>query len=129
MKDSLRKLEQLHRAVLDALLLGLEVNPSEADYFRSLRQAPDTPRVDHRLSGDHVVSLAHRLYDLHISHPGSESGTGGRRLKPAQDVPSSPTTEIEDRIWFTMGSFGEIWSNGYLPASKHRVMILAHHQA
>lgn len=40
MKDSLQKLEQLHKAVLDALLLGLEVDPSEADYFRSLHAGP-----------------------------------------------------------------------------------------
>lgn len=40
MKDSLQKLEQLHRAVLDALLLGLEVDPSKADYFRSLHAGP-----------------------------------------------------------------------------------------
>ncbi|BCR96027.1 uncharacterized protein AKAW2_20967A [Aspergillus luchuensis] len=42
MKDSLQKLEQLHRAVLDALLLGLEVDPSEADYFRSLHAGPQS---------------------------------------------------------------------------------------
>ncbi|RAK89223.1 hypothetical protein BO79DRAFT_146806, partial [Aspergillus costaricaensis CBS 115574] len=42
MKDSLQKLEQLHRAVLDAPLLGLEVDPSEADYFRSLHAGPQS---------------------------------------------------------------------------------------
>lgn len=30
---------------------------------------------------------------------------------------------IEDRIWLTMGDFGEIWSNGYLPAAKYQVII------
>ncbi|KAI4862255.1 hypothetical protein F4820DRAFT_32858 [Hypoxylon rubiginosum] len=43
------------------------------------------------------------------------------RLNPGTFLPA--TTEVEDRMYLTIGDFGEIWSNGYLPASKHRVII------
>ncbi|XDG08041.1 hypothetical protein ABKA04_007656 [Annulohypoxylon sp. FPYF3050] len=43
------------------------------------------------------------------------------RLNPGTFLQA--TTEIEDRLYLTIGDFGEIWTNGYLPASKHRVII------
>lgn len=43
------------------------------------------------------------------------------RLNPGTFLPAH--ADIEDRLYLTIGDFGEIWSNGYLPASKHRVVI------
>ncbi|PLB34669.1 putative leucoanthocyanidin dioxygenase [Aspergillus candidus] len=131
MKDFLQKLEQLHRAVLDALLLGLEVEPSE-DYFRSLHAGP---QGGIRLL--HYPSLLESTIDRQATTwwpPHTDFTTFTflirdqnqgleieDRSQPRTFIPA--TTEIRDRIWFTMGDFGEVWSNGYLPASKHRVMI------
>ncbi|PKY08990.1 putative leucoanthocyanidin dioxygenase [Aspergillus campestris IBT 28561] len=132
MTDFLQKLEQLHRAVLDALLLGLEVEPSEADYFRSLHAGPQS---GFRLL--HYPSLLESTIDRQATTwcpPHTDFTTFTfliqdqnqgleieDRSQPGTFIPA--TTEIRDRIWFTMGDFGEVWSNGYLPASKHRVMI------
>ncbi|KAJ5583991.1 uncharacterized protein N7459_003791 [Penicillium hispanicum] len=132
MKEFLLGLEQLHMDVLNALLLGLEVDPVASDYFRCLHTGHDSGfRLLHYPSA--LESTIDRTsttwcpthtdfttftFLVQDENQGLEIED---RNNPGTYFPAA--ADIEDRIWFTMGDFGELWTNGYLPASKHRVVI------
>ncbi|KAJ5923141.1 hypothetical protein N7516_010844 [Penicillium verrucosum] len=132
MNELLSRLEKLKMEVLNALLLGLEVEPVAADYFRGLHTGHDSGfRLLHyppvlKSTIDRIAltwcpvhtDFTTFTFLIQDENQGLEIED---RTYPGTFLQAS--TEIEDRIWFTMGDFGELWTNGYLPASKHRVII------
>ncbi|KGO77173.1 Oxoglutarate/iron-dependent dioxygenase [Penicillium italicum] len=132
MNETLLLLEQLSMEMVNALLLGLEVEPVAADYFRGLHTGHDSgfrllhyPSVP-KSTIDRVAltwcpthtDFTTFTFLIQDENQGLEIED---RTNPGTFIQAS--TEIEDRIWFTMGDFGELWTNGFLPASKHRVII------
>lgn len=134
MKDFVGQLEQLHMDVLNAILLGLEVDPVAADYFRGLHTTHQSGiRLLHYPSMDEstIDRTSTTWCPVHTDFTTFtfliQDGNQGLEIEdrtsvvPGTFIAADPS--IEDRIWLTMGDFGEIWTNGYLPAAKHRVII------
>ncbi|KAL7621639.1 hypothetical protein AAE478_008966 [Parahypoxylon ruwenzoriense] len=126
------EMEKLSRTVLEAMLLGLEVDEEAQKYFMSIHTGHQNGlRLMHYPSAHestidrssltwcptHTDFTTYTLL-MQDENQGLEIED---RLNPGTFLPA--TTEIEDRLYLTIGDFGEIWTNGYLPASKHRVII------
>ncbi|ETS83887.1 hypothetical protein PFICI_05763 [Pestalotiopsis fici W106-1] len=126
------ELERLSSSVLDALLLGLDVDEKGTAYYRDvhtghqnglryihypeMREA-DIDRTSTTWCPTHTDFTTFTL----LFQDGKQGLEIEDRLNPGTFIPA--TAEIKDRLWLTIGDFGEIWSNGYLPASRHRVVI------
>ncbi|KAI5861033.1 hypothetical protein GGS23DRAFT_205663 [Durotheca rogersii] len=126
------EMEKLSRTVLEAMLLGLEVDEEAQKYFMSIHTGHQNGlRLMHYPSAHestidrssltwcptHTDFTTYTLL-MQDKNQGLEIED---RLHPGTFLQA--TTEIEDRLYLTIGDFGEIWTNGYLPASRHRVII------
>ncbi|KAK6069831.1 hypothetical protein SCUP515_08844 [Seiridium cupressi] len=130
--DLYSELERLSSAVLDAMLLGLEVDKKATDYIRKVHTAQQNG-----LRYIHYPSMRESAIDRSsttwcpahtdfttftlLFQDGKQGLEIEDRLNPGIYLPA--TAKIKDRLWLTIGDFGEIWTNGYLPASRHRVVI------
>ncbi|KAH8692967.1 hypothetical protein BGW36DRAFT_272053, partial [Talaromyces proteolyticus] len=136
MSDFITQLEQLHTNVLNAILLGLEVDPVSGDYFRALHTAHASgirllhypsmreSEIDRTSTTWCPVHTDFTTFTFLIQDQNQGLEIEDRTSKfPNAFVAADPS--IEDRLWLTMGDLGEIWTNGYLPASRHRVIIPA----
>ncbi|KAL2831868.1 hypothetical protein BJY01DRAFT_254120 [Aspergillus pseudoustus] len=136
MSDFITQLEQLHTNVLNAILLGLEVDPISADYFRGLHTHHNSgirllhypsmreSEIDRTSTTWCPIHTDFTTFTFLIQDENQGLEIEDRTNKtPNTFVAANPS--IPDRLWLTIGDFGEIWTNGYLPASRHRVVIPA----
>jgi isopenicillin N synthase-like dioxygenase len=125
-------LEGLAKEIQEALVLGLEIDRDAGDYFRKAHtgQQNGLRFMHYPVAQKSVIDRnsttwcpTHTDFTTYtmLFQDDKQGLEIEDRLNPGEFVPA--TTEIEERLYLTIGDFGEIWSNGYLPASRHRVII------
>ncbi|KAK5991642.1 2-oxoglutarate-dependent dioxygenase htyE [Cladobotryum mycophilum] len=126
------ELEALARAVQEALVLGLEVSEDAANDFKKNHTGQQNglrllhyPSASKAFIDRNPTTWCPMHTDFTTFTMLFQDDKQGLeiedRTSPGTFLQAS--TEIENRLYLTIGDFGEIWSNGYLPASKHRVII------
>ncbi|KAF4946631.1 hypothetical protein F66182_18580, partial [Fusarium sp. NRRL 66182] len=126
------ELEHLSSEILNALCLGLETDEETVKYLRSIHtgQQNGLRLIHYPAALESTIDRASTTWcpthtdftTFTLLFQDENQGLEIEdRLNPGTFFPA--TTEIEERLYLTIGDFGEIWTNGYLPASKHRVMI------
>ncbi|RYP44172.1 hypothetical protein DL768_009342 [Monosporascus sp. mg162] len=126
------ELERLSSAILDAMLLGLDVDEKETAYYRSVHTGHQNglryihypsmreSAIDRKSTTWCPTHTDFTTFTL-LFQDGKQGLEIEDRLNRGSFLPV--TAEIKERLWLTIGDFGEIWTNGYLPASRHRVVI------